>query len=151
MRRTRGYNNSWRITMRGVIPILFSLCAVIAVPLLFRQPEPAGSGAEDELVIFSPHNKTIRFEFTRAFADYYRKTTGRSVHIDWRLPGGTTEIIRYLNSEYEASFRSYWTQQLGRPWDREVLDAFASPSVHGDADRGSQGERARYAFLNSST
>src|SRR6476620_2131840 len=136
--------------MRSVIPILVSLLLVLAAPFLFRQSENGNDAAQDELVIISHHNEAIRFEFTRAFADYYRKSTGRSVHIDWRLPGGTTEIVRYLNSEFEASFRTYWTQQLGRPWDREVLDAFANPSVHGDADRGSQGERARYAFLNSS-
>jgi iron(III) transport system substrate-binding protein len=137
--------------MRSVLPILFSLCVVVAVPFLFRQSEIADNSAEDELVIISPHNEAIRFEFTRAFADYYRKSTGRSVHIDWRLPGGTTEIVRYLNSEFEASFRSYWTGQLRLPWDREVLEAFANPSVPGDVDRGSQAERARYAFLNSSS
>jgi iron(III) transport system substrate-binding protein len=136
--------------MRGVIPILVTLCVVLAVPFLFRQPEIDNHSAEDDLVIISPHSEAIRFEFTRAFADYYRQSTGRSVHLDWRLPGGTTEIVRYLNSEFEASFRNYWTQQLGRPWDREVLEAFANPSVHGDADRGSEKERARYAFLNSS-
>src|ERR1700741_3449206 len=135
--------------MRGVIPILVALLAVVAVPFLFRQPEIGNGSAEDELVIISPHNEAIRFEFTRAFADYYRKSTGRSVHIDWRLPGGTTEIVRYLNSEFEASFRSYWTGQLRLPWDREGLEAFANPSVPGDVDRGSQAERARYAFLNS--
>jgi len=137
--------------MRSVIPILVSLCLVIAVPFLFRQSETKSNSGEDELVIISPHNEAIRFEFTRAFADYYRTATGRSVHIDWRLPGGTTEIVRYLNSEFEASFRSYWTQQLRQPWDREVLEAFANPSMHGDVDKGSQGERARYAFLNSNT
>jgi iron(III) transport system substrate-binding protein len=135
--------------MRGVIPIFFALCVVIAAPLLFRQPEIANSGAEDDLVIISPHNEAIRFEFARAFAEYYRKSTGRSVHIDWRLPGGTTEIVRYLNSEYEASFRSYWTQQLRLSWDREVLESFANPTVRGDVDEGSQGERARYKFLHS--
>jgi iron(III) transport system substrate-binding protein len=135
--------------MRSVIPILVALLVVVAVPFLFRQPEIASNSAEDDLIIISPHSEAIRFEFTRAFADYYHESTGRSVHIDWRLPGGTTEIVRYLNSEFEASFRSYWTEQLRRPWDREILDAFANPSVHGDVDRGSQGERARYAFLNS--
>jgi iron(III) transport system substrate-binding protein len=137
--------------MRSVIPILFSLCVVIAAPFLFRQPEIDSNSAEDQLVIISPHNEAIRFEFTRAFAEYYRKLSGRSVHIDWRLPGGTTEIIRYLNSEFEASFRNYWTRQLQLPWDREVLDAFANPSVRGEVDRGSVGERARYAFLNSNS
>jgi iron(III) transport system substrate-binding protein len=136
--------------MRGVIPILVTLCLVLAVPFLFRQPEIDSHSAEDDLVIISPHSEAIRFEFTRAFADYYRQSTGRSVHLDWRLPGGTTEIVRYLNSEFEASFRSYWTQQLGKPWDREVLEAFANPGVRGDADQGSERDRARYAFLNSS-
>jgi iron(III) transport system substrate-binding protein len=135
--------------MRGALPILISLCVVVAAPFLFRQPEIDTGSAEDELVIISPHNEAIRFEFTRAFANYYRKSTGRSVHIDWRLPGGTTEIVRYLNSEFEASFRSYWTGDLRQPWDREVLEAFANPSVHGEVDRGSQSERARYAFLHS--
>jgi iron(III) transport system substrate-binding protein len=134
--------------MRGALPILISLCVVVAAPFLFRQPEIDTGSAEDELVIISPHNEAIRFEFTRAFANYYRKSTGRSVHIDWRLPGGTTEIVRYLNSEFEASFRSYWIGDLRRPWDREVLEAFANPSVHGEVDRGSQSERARYAFLH---
>jgi iron(III) transport system substrate-binding protein len=137
--------------MRGLIPILVALFAVVAVPFLFRQPEIDSHSAEDELVIISPHSEAIRYEFTRAFADYYHKATGRSVHLDWRLPGGTTEIVRYLNSEIEASFRNYWTQQLGRPWDREVLEAYANPSVKGNVDQGSQGNRARYAFLNSTT
>ena len=114
--------------MRSVIPILFSLCVVLAVPFLFRQPESAKQlGAEDELVIISPHNEAIRFEFTRAFAEYYRTTTGRSVHIDWRLPGGTTEIIRYLNSEYEASFRNYWTRQLRRALGSRGPGSFCQP------------------------
>jgi iron(III) transport system substrate-binding protein len=137
--------------MRGLIPILVALLAIVAVPFLFRQPEIDNHSAEDDLVIISPHSEAIRFEFTRAFADYYHKSTGRSVRLDWRLPGGTTEIVRYLNSEIEASFRNYWTQQLGRPWDREVLEAFANPSVKGAVDQGSQGNRARYAFLNSNT
>jgi iron(III) transport system substrate-binding protein len=135
--------------MRGLIPILVALLAVVAVPFLFRQPEIDSHSAEDDLVIISPHSEAIRFEFSRAFADYYHKMTGRSVHLDWRLPGGTTDIVRYLNSEIEASFRNYWTLQLGRPWDREVLEAYADPNLKGDADQGSQGNRARYAFLNS--
>src|ERR1700722_12618940 len=135
--------------IRSVIPIVALLCVVVAAPFLFRQSEIGSNSAQDELVIISPHNEAIRFEFTRAFTSYYRKTTGRSVHIDWRLPGGTTEIVRYLNSEFEASFRDYWTRQLRMPWGREVLDAFANPSVRGDLHSGSPGERARYAFLNS--
>src|ERR1700735_541903 len=135
--------------MRGLIPILVALFAVVAVPFLFRQPEIDSRAAEDDLVIISPPSEAIRFEFTRPFADYYHKKTGRSVYLDWRLPGGTTDIVRYLNSEFEAAFRNYWNQQLGRAWGRVGLKAYANPSLKGDLDQGSPGDRARYAFLNS--
>ena len=101
--------------MRSVIPILALLCVVVAAPFLFRQSQIGSNSAQDELVIISPHNEAIRFEFTRAFEEYYRKTTGRSVHIDWRLPGGTTEIVRYLNSEFEASFGTTGQGSYGFP------------------------------------
>src|ERR1700741_235963 len=133
--------------MRGVIPILVALLAVVAVPFLFRQPEIGNGSAEDDLVIISPHSEAIRFEFTRAFADYYRKSTGRSVHLDWRLPGGTTEIVRYLNAEFEAEFRNYWTQKLHLPWTRPVLEGFSDSRLSGKAS--SPAEQARKAFLNS--
>ena len=137
--------------MRAALPLLLFLGLIVAVPISLRQPELAQSAAEDELVIISPHNETIRFEFSRAFADYYRRKTGRTVHLDWRLPGGTIEIVRYLDSEFEAAFRSYWLKDLGRPWTREVLEGFANPRVRADlaADHASAAESARGAFLNS--
>lgn len=162
--------------MRSALPLLLCLGLVLAAPLLLRQPQEAGNDrtAEDSLVIISPHDETIRFEFTRAFTDYYRKKTGRTVRIDWRLPGGTTEIVRYLDSQFEAAFRAYWTGTLHRAWTREVLDSFSNPRVRtggppgagsqnegprgGDHrtdgprdenDRGSPGETARKAFLSS--
>ncbi|MBV9997963.1 MAG: extracellular solute-binding protein [Verrucomicrobia bacterium] len=136
--------------MRGVLPLLLCLGLILAVPLLLRQPQEAGhDSAQDSLVIISPHDETIRFEFTRAFADYYRKKTGRTVRLDWRLPGGTAEIVRYLDSEFEAAFRAYWSGTLHRPWTREVLESFSNPRVRADAQQGSPGEAARKAFLSS--
>ena len=135
--------------MRRVSPILCILFIVIILPFLFWRPGRNSSSAQDQLVIISPHNEAIRFEFTRAFTDYYRKLTGRTVHIEWRLPGGTTEIVRYLNSEFEASFRDYWVNRLKRSWNREVLDGFANPRLRGDVDEGSDGERARFTFLHA--
>ncbi len=135
--------------MRRVIPILVALAVLLLVPFLFRRPEIDSIAAQDELVIISPHNEVIRFEFTRAFSEYYRKLTGRTVYIDWRLPGGTTEIVRYLDSEFEASFRDEWTRQLKRPWNHDVLDGFTNSRVRGEINTGSDGERARFVFLNS--
>src|ERR1700737_4657655 len=113
--------------MRSLVPIFLCLAVVIAVPLVLREePQAASSAGEDQLVIVSPHNEQIRYEFSRAFGVLYRNKTGRSVHIDWRLPGGTTEIVRYLNSEFEAGFRSYWIQKLGMPWTKMVLEGFSA-------------------------
>ena len=135
--------------MRSLVPILLCLAAVIAAPLVLREaPQAALSAGEDELVIVSPHNEQIRYEFSRAFGVFYRNKTGRSVHVDWRLPGGTTEIARYLNSEFEAGFRSYWTQKLGLPWTRMVLEGFSDSRTNGAADKSSA-DHARHAFLNS--
>ena len=136
--------------MRGVLPLFLCLGLVLAAPLLLRQPQEGDRrSAEDSLVIISPHDETIRFEFTRAFADYYRKKTGRTVRIDWRLPGGATEIARYLDSEFEAAFRAYWSGTLHRPWTREILENFSNPQVRSDSDQGSSAEVARKAFLSS--
>ena len=135
--------------MRGLSPILCVLCLVIILPFLFWRPGRNSSSAQDQLVIISPHNEAIRFEFTRAFTQYYQKLTGRTVHIEWRLPGGTTEIVRFLNSEFEASFRNYWVNRLKRSWNHEVLDGFANPRLRGDVDEGLDGQRARFAFLHS--
>ncbi|MBV8899884.1 MAG: extracellular solute-binding protein [Verrucomicrobia bacterium] len=140
--------------MRGVLPLFLCLGLVLAAPLLLRQPQEGGrQSAEDSVVIISPHDETIRFEFTRAFADYYQRKTGRTVRVDWRLPGGTTEIVRYLDSEFEAAFRAYWTATLHRPWTREVLDSFSNPRVRLDHqrldDQGPPGETARKVFLSS--
>jgi iron(III) transport system substrate-binding protein len=135
--------------MRSLVPILLCLAAVIAAPLVLREkPQVASSAGDDELVIVSPHNEQIRYEFSRAFGVFYRNKTGRSVHVDWRLPGGTTEIVRYLNSEFEAEFRSYWTQKLGLPWTRMVLEGFSDSRTNGSADKSSA-DHARHAFLNS--
>ena len=135
--------------MRVLFPIVFSLAVVVATPLFLREPGNTSGLGADTLVIISPHNESIRFEFSRAFAEYYRNKTGRAVRIDWRLPGGTTEIVRYLNSEYEAAFRVHWTRSLGLPWTRLTLEAFSDSRVGGSASKSSLAERARDAFLNS--
>ncbi len=135
--------------IRRLLPILVALAVLLSVPFLFRHPQIGTNAAQDKLVIVSPHNEAIRFEFTRAFSDYYQKLTGRTVYIDWRLPGGTTEIVRYLNSEFEASFRDEWTRKLKRPWTREVLDGYSNSHLNAEVDAGSDAQRARFAFLHS--
>ncbi|HRK30892.1 MAG TPA: extracellular solute-binding protein, partial [Tepidisphaeraceae bacterium] len=65
--------------------------------------------------IITPHNEAIRYEFERAFSKWHKQQFGQPVKIDWRNIGGTTEISRYLSSEYAAAARAWWRQK-GQNW-----------------------------------
>ncbi|KXU36494.1 iron ABC transporter substrate-binding protein [Cephaloticoccus primus] len=131
--------------------ILAALAATVALPFVLRPPEEATAASErdaDTLVIISPHNEAIRYEFGRAFRQWYRARTGRSITVDWRALGGTSEIARFIESEYLSSFQNHWTKTLGRPWNAEVQSAFANSRL--DAARASaEAHEARAAFLSS--
>ncbi|MGH8048573.1 MAG: ABC transporter substrate-binding protein, partial [Chthoniobacterales bacterium] len=105
----------------------------------------------DTLVIISPHKESIRYEFARAFGEYYKKKTGRTVRIDWRIIGGTTEIATYLKGEYFNAFKNEWTQKLKRPWTLDVASAFRDGSIQLPADpaQDTPAQAARRAFLAS--
>lgn len=55
----------------------------------------------DRLVLLSPHWEGIRYEFERAFKAHYQNETGRSVAFDWMDVGGTSETLRYIESEFK--------------------------------------------------
>ncbi len=132
--------------------ILLGLLAVtLALPFALRPRKPAAAGADVTLVIITPHNEAIRYEFGHAFERWYRQQTGRSVFVDWRVIGGTSEITRYLDGAYAASFEDFWTHTLKRPWNDTVRAAFADPRVQpGAAPAGDRpAEAARRAFLAS--
>ncbi|HEY8932846.1 MAG TPA: iron ABC transporter substrate-binding protein, partial [Rariglobus sp.] len=100
--------------------IIGALLAVLVLPFALRPAKQASAKADDTLVIISPHNEAIRHEFDRAFARWYRERTGRTVAMDWRLIGGTSEIARFLDGEYTAAFQNHWKNRLGRTWSNEV-------------------------------
>ncbi len=139
------------MTARIVI-IAAILGAVVGVPFALKPRENLLAKADDTLVIITPHNEAIRFEFAHAFAKHYKARTGRSVRIDWRTIGGTSEIARYINSEFYAAFQRAW-EASGRKWTAEAAGAFANGSVVPGAnpagDTGAQA--ARRAFLASDT
>ena len=86
--------------------IIFGLLAlIVALPMVLRRQTATTSSrkADDTLVILSPHNESIRQEFGEAFAAHWKKATGRSIHIDWRTPGGTSEIRMVLDAGFKAA------------------------------------------------
>ncbi|MGD7652758.1 MAG: ABC transporter substrate-binding protein [Verrucomicrobiales bacterium] len=86
--------------------IIISLLAIIvALPLVLRRESAttAPNSADDRLVILSPHNESIRSEFGEAFARYWKNTTNRTIYVDWRTPGGTSEIRMVLDAGFKAA------------------------------------------------
>ncbi|HEY7713517.1 MAG TPA: extracellular solute-binding protein [Candidatus Binatia bacterium] len=82
-----------RLTIKGR-PALFLV-------LLVLHGFPALAFA-DKLVLISPHWEGIRYEFERAFKARYQKDTGRTVDLEWVDVGGTSETLRYIESEYKS-------------------------------------------------
>src|SRR5580658_5454504 len=103
---------------RGII--VLALVATVTVPFLLRPRQPSPGEADDTLVLVSPHNEAIRHEFTLGFRDWYKARTGRMVFLDWRNVGGTSDIARYLDGQYVASFTYLWTVKMGRPWNADI-------------------------------
>ena len=86
--------------------LIFGLLAlIVALPLAMRRQSATtrSRNADDSLIILSPHNESIRQEFGEAFATHWKKTTGRSIYIDWRTPGGTSEIRMVLDASFKAA------------------------------------------------
>jgi ABC-type Fe3+ transport system substrate-binding protein len=140
--------------VRRALPAAVALALVLALPFVFRSSRVARASrarppaaAAETIVIITPHNESIRYEFVRAFRAHMARL-GRDVDVDWRSPGGTGEIARYLASEYAASFQRHWTQDLGRRWSSAVAAGLARTGPL-PATGGDEGDEARRAFLAS--
>jgi iron(III) transport system substrate-binding protein len=86
------------------IGVIVALLIVIGVPFAFRPKEAVVPSNAEELIVITPHNEQIRYEFARAFSDWHEEHHGTPVHIDWRVPGGTSEIRKQLEAMYAAAY-----------------------------------------------
>jgi iron(III) transport system substrate-binding protein len=139
--------------MARQLPLLLALLAVLLGPILLRPRQSGNAQAgEEALVIITPHNESIRSEFGHAFEEQYLARTGKRVRVDWRTPGGTSEIGRYVASEYLSSFQNLWENTLHRPWSKLVETSFDNPRVIPAATPAEDNpqQQARRAFLESS-
>jgi iron(III) transport system substrate-binding protein len=130
---------------RLIIPLL--LVATVALPFLLRPKGSAPGRADDTVVIVTPNNEAIRHEFELGFQAWYHARTGRTVAVDWRVLGGTTEIARLLQGEYVAAFQDYWMNRLKKPWSAAVQEGFQTDARRPAAPPLAQ--EARAAFLDS--
>lgn len=92
--------------MKQRASIVFGLLAlIVALPIALRRESATTSQrrADDHLVVLTPHNESIRNEFGEAFAQWWKRERGRTLHIDWRTPGGTSEIRMVLDAGFKAA------------------------------------------------
>lgn len=87
---------------RGLVVVALAL--ILGVPFFLRPPveDDAGSGVPT-LIVVTPHVQQIRYEFGRAFERWHKREYGTPARVDWRAPGGTTEILKQLEAQYIAA------------------------------------------------
>lgn len=93
---------------------LLAFTSVLLLPFavrlwLGRAPAPLesaslaqGGGEVRALSIITPHNQDIRRAFELAFSDWYRARYGGRVALTFLSPGGTNDIVRFLEDAYGA-------------------------------------------------
>ena len=90
------------------IVIVALVVLVVGVPFVLQPARPAEdrvSGSE-RLIIYSPHNEQIRYEFSRAFNEWRIANDKSPVRFDWRAGGGTGDLVRMVRSQLEARARA---------------------------------------------
>lgn len=140
--------------LQRVIFSFLPLILLITIPILLRNTDKesveAAPGDAETLVIVTAHTEPIKYEFTRAFRRHYREKYGVDIEIDWRNVGGTSDIVRYINDRYEASFRQYYESKGGK-WTKEAAEAFRNARLDIDTEAQPEALKIRREFLNSNT
>ncbi len=133
--------------------ITIALLLTLAAPWALKPKETSAPSRYDRrIVIITPNNENIRHEFGVAFARHWKQKTGETLYVDWRVPGGTSEISMFLRSEFTAAFQRHWTRDLTRDWTPLVASAFGNDKVTVPNEPGAiltLEQEARKAFLDS--
>lgn len=82
--------------------LALAYAAVLVVPFLLRPREEVWE-AEEKLQAISPHWEGIKYEFQRGFREWYFQQSRRRADVEWVEIGGTSDILRYLESEFHRS------------------------------------------------
>ena len=97
--------------MKKYVYILLFFVA-IAAPFALRRLVTRGGRSQvaspdaARLVVITPHSLDIRREFNRAFGEWHARKYGVPVVIDYRIPGGTNDIRRQLETTYRGFQRA---------------------------------------------
>jgi len=78
-----------------------SLLCVLFIVLLSACGRPAPT--DSKLILLSPHQESITKEFTTGFQKWYKAKHGIDVELEWLDQGGTSNIVRFIRSEFESN------------------------------------------------
>lgn len=131
----------------GALPFLLLFALPFAMRSDIPDALPPPPGDADKLVIITAHDRVVCNEFEYAFRDYYRRTTGREVVIDWRDVGGSADAIRHIDDRFAANFREYCQKNFPEDWGADAKSAFTNHKLPPDASE--QAKAARRRFLES--
>ncbi|MDA7920519.1 extracellular solute-binding protein [Verrucomicrobiales bacterium] len=109
--------------------VLLLLAGVLIAPFAFRPGDETADlkkSNSERLVIITPHNESIQSEFARGFVAHMKQNHQRDVFVDWRQPGGTSEIARFLRSEFATRFETLWKKETGLPFSLTAREAYAN-------------------------
>lgn len=83
------------------VPWFRDIRGIVGASLLVAAAVQAAAAADAvSVVILSPHNEAIRDEFERGFSEWHRDRFGAAVDVDWRVVGGSSESLRFVQSEF---------------------------------------------------
>ncbi|WP_145077473.1 ABC transporter substrate-binding protein [Poriferisphaera corsica] len=88
--------------------IIGLLLIVVGVPMLLRPAKGEAGGevvalngaGDTKLIIMTPHNEQIRYEFATAFNQWRLKQGKETVVFDWRAGGGTSDLRKQLLTQF---------------------------------------------------
>jgi ABC-type Fe3+ transport system substrate-binding protein len=95
--------------------------AVLITPFVLRvvaHPDQRRQSSDDalRLVVISPHAENIRTEFADAFSAWHLAHYGKPVFIDYRIYGGSSDIVRFFDNARRTLYASLGTYKIDIVW-----------------------------------
>lgn len=76
----------------GTIPVGVALLVAVG----------ASRAVAASVIVISPHNASICYEFGRAFGRWHEQAHGGPAAVDWRNLGGTADALKFVQSEFAS-------------------------------------------------
>lgn len=133
------------------IVIALCLLVVLGVPFAMSGVKRGDMHAEGarKLIVVTPHVPQIRDEFARAFSEWHQREYGEAVVIDYRTPGGTSEIRKQLSAMFTDAVKRQYEANKDN-WELDDLLVLEPGSIAFDVMFGG-GSYDHSALKNGST